>query len=79
MVLEAARAENHTAQLTMVLAGGDGIAGLCTGSETATNSLYLARSNPLAPRGTLLASEPLDDHTSWEPITSHDDFELIYP
>ena len=77
MVLEAVQAENHTAQLTMVLADGDGIVGLHTGSETATNSLYLARGNPLAPRGTLLASEPLDDHPSWEPITPHEGFELV--
>ena len=78
IVLEAVQAEKHTAQLTMVLADGDGIVGLHTGSETTTSSLYLARGNPLAPEGTLLASEPLDGHSSWERITAHDDFELVY-
>ena len=78
-VLEAVKAENHTAQLTMVLADGDGIVGLHTGSEPTTNSLYLAHGNPLAPLGTLLASEPLDDHSSWERIDSHDDIEFVLP
>ena len=79
IVLETVRAENHTAQLTMALADGEGIGVLNTGSETTTNSLYLARGHPLAPRGTLLASERLDDHSSWEPVAPHDDLELIYP
>ena len=77
MVLEAVQEKNHTAQLTMVLADGDGIVGLHTGSETTTNSLYLARGNPLAPQGTLLASEPLDNHASWELVTPHEHFELL--
>jgi len=77
IVLEAVQAKNHTAQLTMVLADGESIAGLHTGSETTTNSLYLARGNPLAPRGTLLASEPLDDHASWERVTPHEHVELV--
>ena len=47
IVLEAVVAENHTAQLTMVLADGDGIGVLNTGSETTTNSLYLAPRTPL--------------------------------
>jgi glutamine amidotransferase len=77
MVLEAVQAKNHTAQLTMVLSDGDGIVGLHTSSEATTNSLYLARGNPLAPRGTLLASEPLNDHVSWERVAPHEDFELV--
>ena len=77
MVREAVQTKNHTAQLTMVLADGDGIVGLHTGSETTTNSLYLARGNPLAPQGTLLASEPLDNHASWERVAPHEHFELI--
>jgi len=79
IVLETVRAENHTAQLTIALADGEGIGVLNTGSETTTNSLYLAPGHPLAPRGTLLASERLDDHSSWEPVAPHDDLELIYP
>ena len=78
LVLETVQAENHTAQLTMVLADGEGISVIHTGSEDTTNSLYLTRGHPLAPRGTLLASERLDDHSSWEPVTPHDDIELVY-
>ena len=77
LVLEAVRGKNHSAQLTMVLADGDGVAGLNTGSEAATNSLYLAAGHSLAPRGTLLASEPLDDDASWQRVGSHDEVELI--
>ena len=79
IVLETVRTENHTAQLTMVLADGEGISVIHTGSEGSTNSLYLARGHPLAPRGTLLASERLDNHSSWEPVAPHDDIELIFP
>lgn len=79
IVLEAVQSENHTAQLTMVLADGDGIGVLRTASETTTNSLYLARGHPLAPDGTLLASERLDDHSSWEGVTPHDSLELLSP
>ncbi len=79
IVLEAVKAENHTAQLTMVLADENGIGVLNTGSKTTTNSLYLARGHPFAPRGTLLASERLDDHSSWGPVAPHDDLEIISP
>ena len=77
LVLEAVQAKNHTAQLTMVLADGEAIGALNTGSETITNSLYLAVGHPLAPRGTLLASEPLDDDSGWERISDHDEVELV--
>ena len=79
LVLEAVKAKNHAAQLTMVLADGDGIGVLNTSSEGTTNSLYLARGHPMAPDGTLLASERLDDHPSWEPVAQHDDIELVIP
>ncbi len=76
IVLEAVRAKNHVAQLTMVLADADGIGVLRTGSGTATNSLYLAHSHPMAPGGALLASEPLDDDPSWETVVPHEYLEL---
>ena len=79
IVLEAVQAENHTAQLTMVLADGDGIGVLHTASETTLNSLYLSRGHPMAPGGALLASERLDDHPSWEPVAPHDGIELVIP
>jgi glutamine amidotransferase len=76
LVLDSVGTEQHTAQLTMMLADGDGIGVLHTSSETATNSLYLAHGHPLASRGTLLASECLDDHSSWEPVRPHEHIEL---
>ena len=79
LALEAVQAENHAALLTMVLADRDGIAVLRTASETTTNSLYLARAHPMAPDGTLLVSERLDDHSSWDEVTSHEGLELISP
>ena len=79
LVLEAVHVEKHTAQLTMVLADGDGIGVLHTGSETATNSLYFAEGHPLAPHGTLLASERLDNHESWKPVRPHGILELNCP
>ena len=79
IVLEAVQAENHAALLTMVLTDGDGIAVLSTASETNTNSLYLAHGHPLAPEGTLLASERLDDHSSWEGVTCHEGLEILSP
>ncbi len=63
----------------MVLADEDGIGVLRTASETTTNSLYLARDHPLAPDGTLLASERLDDHPSWEEVTPYEGLELVSP
>ena len=78
LVLEAVQAQDHEAQLTMVLADGDGVGVLNTGSEETANSLYVAHDHPLAPRGTLLASERLDDDSSWESIPSHGEVELIH-
>ena len=75
-VLEAVQAENHAAVLTMVLTDGTGVAVLPAASEPTTNSLYLARGHPMAPDGTLLASERLDDHSSWEAVTPHDGLEI---
>jgi len=77
MVLEAVHAQNQTAQLTMVLADADGIGVLHAASDSTTNSLYFAHRHPMAPGGTLLASERLDEHTSWEYVAPHDGIELI--
>ena len=79
LVLEAVQAENHAALLTMVLADRDGMGVLPTASEITTNSLYLARGHPMAPDGTLLVSERLDDHSSWDVVTSHEGLELTSP
>lgn len=66
-----ALASDHEAQLTMVLTDGHDLAALRTASVESTNSLYLAAGHPAAPGGTLLASECLDDHTSWQPVEAH--------
>ena len=72
LVLEALDCERHEAQLTMVLADCERVALLNTASGDATNSLYTAAAHPLTPEGTLVASEQLDDHPSWESVRSHD-------
>ena len=67
---------DHQAQLTMVLADGEHLAALRTSSVDVTNSLYLASGHRLAPGGTLLASEPLDEDASWRPVDAHQGVEL---
>ncbi len=62
---------DHEAQLTMVLADGEGLAALRTASAETMNSLYLASGHPLAPDGTLLASERLDRHAAWHSVDPH--------
>ena len=63
-------------QLTMMLADGERLAVLSTSNGGTTNSLYIANGHPLAPGGILLASERLDDHISWAPVTKHEGIEL---
>lgn len=58
-------------QLNMVLADGERVAAVRTGTRLETNSLYVGRSSPLAPKGVLLASEALDDGGFWEPVDGH--------
>lgn len=60
------------APLTLVLAARDGVWALNTRvGEGPCNSLYLAEGAELAPGGTLLASEPLDDDPAWRPVPAH--------
>lgn len=66
----AARVGEAEAQLTMLLTGGRELALLRTSTVAETNSLYLARGHALAPGGTLVASEPLDEGT-WEALPAH--------
>ncbi len=70
---------SHATQLTMVLADGQRLAVLSTSHGETTNSLYVANGHPLAAGGTLLASERLDDHDSWAPVTKGEGFELAVP
>ena len=76
VVLEGLRTD-HEAQLTMILADGEGLAALPTASVEGTNSLYVASRHPLAADGTLLASERLDDDPAWSPAEPHQVIQLI--
>ena len=75
VVIETLHGE-HQAQLTMILADGQGLAALRTASVENTNSLYIAAGHPTAPGGTLLASECLDDDASWKPLDAHQVLQL---
>ena len=68
---------DHQTQLTMVLADGQGLAALRTASVEDTNSLYFASGHPMAPAGTLLASERLDDDGSWNPVETDQVLQLV--
>ena len=74
-VLSALRT-GHEAQLNMVLADATGLAALRAASVEATNSLYEASGHPLAPDGTLIASERLDRHPSWREVVRDEVVEL---
>lgn len=79
LVADAVGSAPHATQLTMVLADGQRLAVLSTSNGERTNSLYVAEGHPLAPGGTLLASERLDDHPSWARVTKHEGLELVMP
>lgn len=55
-------------RLNMVLSDGESIAVSRASNTDETNSLYVARRAPLAPGGTLVASEPLDASAEWEEV-----------
>jgi glutamine amidotransferase len=65
------RVGKEEAQLTMALGTGEELAVLRTSNVAATNSLYLASGHPLAPGGTLVASERLDDDPAWTGLPAH--------
>lgn len=58
-------------KLNMVLADGRNLAVIRTSNFDETNSLYVARGHPLAPGGTLIASEPLDEDARWRVVPPH--------
>jgi predicted glutamine amidotransferase len=59
------------AQLNMVLADGERIAAVRTGTTLLTNSLYFALHPPFAPEGVVLASERLAPGAVWEAVDGH--------
>ena len=69
-------AAGETAPLTLVLLSPEGVTALHTTLNGAVNSLYLSSRGPLAPEGTLLASEPLNAAGAWEAVPPHSVVEL---
>jgi glutamine amidotransferase len=62
------RVDDEECQLTMTLTDGDAFVATRASNVQATNTLYWATGHPLAPGGTLLASERLDDDTGWRSV-----------
>jgi predicted glutamine amidotransferase len=62
---------DEEAQFNMVLADGERVTAVRSGTQLVTNSLYLAKRPPFAPNGTVLASERLDPGAVWEAVDGH--------
>lgn len=62
------RAGDAECQLTMALTDGSSLVAVRTSNRERVNSLYSATGHPLAPGGTLLASERLDDDPAWAAV-----------
>ena len=75
-VVELARQLDKGAQLNLVVSDGERLAASRGSTVEATNSLYRVSGAPIAPGGTVLASEPLDDDPAWEPLDAHTVVEL---
>lgn len=69
--------EGLDAQLNMALTDGAAAAVTRAGSLDRSNSLYLAEASPLLAHGTLVASEPLDESTTWQAVAHDQVVELI--
>lgn len=59
------------AQLNMVMADGERLAAVRTGTRLETNSLYVAVRPPFAPDGVVLASEAPEAGAAWSPVDGH--------
>lgn len=63
----------QSAPLAMVLSHAEGHWVLNTNAGSGPcNSLYAAQSPPTLPRGSVIASEPLDDAGAWRPVPLHE-------
>lgn len=60
--------EDETAPMTLVLVGPPGVVLLHSTVNGPCNSLYMLENGGLAPRGVLVASEPLDGDEGWAPV-----------
>ncbi len=63
-------------KLNMVLTDGRTMAVIRTSNFDETNSLYFARRHALAPGGTLIASERLDESGEWRAVPPHSVIEV---
>ena len=62
--------------LNMMLTDGRALAVIRTSNFDETNSLYVAHRHPLAPGGTLIASERLDEASAWKVVPPHSVIEV---
>lgn len=62
--------------LNMVLSDGRNLAVIRTSNFDETNSLYVARRHSLAPGGTLIVSERLDEDAGWQVVPPHSVIEV---
>lgn len=58
-------------QLTLLLADGKRVVVALASNVERTNSLNVLEEGALAPRGVLVASEPLDEEPGWRPVPPH--------
>lgn len=63
-------------KLNMVLADGEDLAVIRTSNIKETNTLYVAHRGMLAPGGTLVASERLDNDDAWQVVPPHSVLEV---
>lgn len=77
IAIQAVAAEGQSAQLNMVLTDGAEAAVTRTGSLEQSNSLYLTESSGLVSAGTLVASERLDESSTWRALEHGQVIELI--
>ena len=75
--ISAVNREGVDAQLNMALTDGESAAVTRAASLDQSNSLYVAEASPLLARGTLVASEPLDQSTTWQAVGHDQVVELI--
>lgn len=63
-------------KLNMILADGRNLAVIRTSNFDETNTLYVAHRHPLAPGGTLIASERLDEAGEWQVVPPYSVIEV---
>ena len=63
-------------KLNMILTDGHTLAIIRTSNFDETNTLYVARRHPLAPGGTLIASERLDEAEQWQIVPPYSVIEV---